>query len=263
MVDVQPGMHPDELPNIAAAEKNHWWYRGMRLTLARILSRYPSIPASAKVLEAGCGTGYNSDWLRKQFGWQMFPVDLETRAMQYVRSLELPNAAQADIAALPFRDASFDFVLSLDVLVHVPHGQEKKCLNELSRVTKASGMVLLRVAALQLLRSRHSQFIDEKQRFTRPRLVQTLRASGFRVLYCTYANSLLLPLAMTKFRIVEPLLRKPPASGVEKPPSWLNSLLYMALALEASWISRGRRLPLGQSLIAVAQKCHPKEASYS
>ena len=178
--------------------------------------------------------------------------------MQYVRSLNVPNAAQADIAALPFRDSSFDLVVSLDVLVHVPRGQEKKCLAELCRVTKASGMVVLRVAALDALRSRHSQFIDEKQRFTRRRLISTITESGLRPVYCSYANSLLLPLAFSIFWVWEPLTKKQPASGVAKPSDWLNHLLYMLLAFEAKWIGSGLRFPLGQSLIAVAQKTTSK-----
>jgi SAM-dependent methyltransferase len=266
MADSQAGINPDELSNIAAAEKEHWWYRGMRLILAQILSRHVPVPASARVLEAGCGTGYNSDWLRKQYGWQMIPVDLESRALQYVRNLHLPNPVQADIAALPFQDASFDLVLSLDVLVHLPRGEENRCLAELSRVTKASGIVLLRVAALEPLRSRHSQYIDERQRFTRRRLVRTLTESGLRVLYCTYANSLLLPVAITIFRLWEPLMRKAPATGIATPPDWLNHLLYLPLALEARWLRSGLRFPLGQSLIAVAEKSTPKSepvAAYS
>lgn len=263
MVDAQAGMNPDELSNIAAVETDHWWYRGMRLILTEVLSRYISLPAASRVLEAGCGTGYNSDWLHKRYGWQIFPVDLESRAMQYVRNRNFANAAQADIAALPFRDASFDLVLSLDVLIHVPRGMEKKCVAEFSRVAKDSGLILVRVAALEALRSRHSEFIEEKQRFTRRRLVRTLSASGLRVIFCTYANSFLLPLAMTMFRVWEPLTRKQPASGIAQPPDWLNHLLYMTLALEAKGIGSGLRFPLGQSLIAIAEKAKAKEAPYS
>jgi len=255
------GMNPDELANIAVAEADHWWYRGMRLILAEVLSRYVSVPASARVLEAGCGTGYNSEWLGQRYGWRIFPVDIESRAMRFVCHRNLQNGVQADITALPFEDDSFDLVLSLDVLVHVPPGEESKCVAEFSRVTKPSGFIVVRVAALSALRSRHSEFIDEKQRFTRRRLMRTLAESGLEVLSCAYANSLLLPVAIAKFRLWEPLTRKPPATGVENPPDWLNYLLYKTLALEARWIGSGQRLPLGQSLIAVAEKLNPARRS--
>jgi SAM-dependent methyltransferase len=248
------GMNPAELANIARCEQNLWWYRGMRTILGAILSRYLAGKAFGRILEAGCGTGHTSHWLRSHYGWNMFPVDLESAALQYVRSLEFRNTAQADIRSLPFRDASFDLVLSLDVLVHVPSGDEKECVAEFFRVLKPGGTLVLRAAAFDTLRSRHSKFIDEKQRFTSARLIRTVTQEGFRVLYCTYANSLLLPAAVAKFRIWEPLMRKPPASGIDPLPGWLNALLYLPLALEAKWIGSGLHLPIGQSLILLGEK---------
>jgi SAM-dependent methyltransferase len=146
------GMNPAELANIARCEQNLWWYRGMRTILGAILSRYLAGKAFGRILEAGCGTGHTSHWLRSHYGWNMFPVDLESAALQYVRSLEFRNTAQADIRSLPFRDASFDLVLSLDVLVHVPSGDEKECVAEFFRVLKPGGTLVLRAAAFDTLR---------------------------------------------------------------------------------------------------------------
>ena len=254
MSNSETGINPVELSNIAGTEKDHWWYVGMRSITSRIFSRYVSRRPFEKILEAGCGTGYNAAWLRNRYGWNIFPLDLESRALQYVRSLGLSNATQADIAYLPFQNASFDLVLSFDVLIHVGFGAEKACIAELFRVTKPGGMLCLRVAALEVLRSRHSQFIDEKQRFTRRRLIRTLRDCGYRVVHCTYANSLLLPVAVAKFRIWEPLTRQRPATGIEKVSDWMNTGLGIPLAIEAKWLGNGLRLPLGQSLIAVCEK---------
>jgi ubiquinone/menaquinone biosynthesis C-methylase UbiE len=248
------GMNPEELANIAGNERDHWWYRGMRSILGAILRRHLKGKASGRILEAGCGTGYNTLWLRSHYGWNIFPVDVESTALRYAQSLEIDKTAQADVRSLPFRDKSFDLVLSLDVLVHIPRGDERKCLAEFFRVLKPGGMLVLRAAAFNALRSRHSEFIDEKQRFTRRGLMRTAVQSGFRGLYYTYANSLLLPVAIAKFRIWEPLMRTPPASGIERLPNWLNTMLYWPLALEANWIGSGRRLPLGQSVLLVCER---------
>jgi hypothetical protein len=81
-----------------------------------------------------------------------------------------------------------------------------------------------------------------------------MRSAGIRNLRCTYANSLLLPVALAKFRLWEPLLHKPPASGIDCLPPWLDRLLYLPLALEAAWLGAGLNLPAGQSLIFIGEK---------
>ena len=123
-----------------------------------------------------------------------------------------------------------------------------------SAVLAPGGLLILRTAALDALRSRHSQFVCERQRFTRARLAEATQRSGIRVLRCTYANSLLLPVALAKFRLWEPLLAKAPESGVKPVPGWLDRILYGCLWLESKWLGGGRDLPLGQSLILVGEK---------
>ncbi len=57
-----------------------------------------------------------------------------------------------------------------------------------------------------------------------------------------------------KFRVWEPLLRRPPASGVEPVPPWLDRFLYSALALEARFLGAGGSFPVGQSLVLIGEK---------
>ena len=114
--------------------------------------------------------------------------------------------------------------------------------------------VRLTQAALDVLRSRHSEFVHERQRFTRGRLRSLVEREGLEILRCTYANALLAPVAFAKFRICEPLLRSKPQSGVGPVNGWLNRALYAPLEWESRWIGSGRNFPIGQSLILLARK---------
>jgi SAM-dependent methyltransferase len=156
--------------------------------------------------------------------------------------------------ACPFRAASFDAVLSLDALVHLPRGEEGRALEEFARVLRPGGLLVLRVAALDVLRSRHSQFAHERQRFTRSRLKAAAHKAGFRTWRCTYANSMLLPVALARFRVWEPLLRRPAASGTAPVPGWLNRLLYQPLRFESRVLAKGFNLPVGQSLLLIGSR---------
>jgi len=182
------------------------------------------------------------------------PMDLSGDGLRYAREMGVERPVQADIRAIPFPAGAFDLVMSIDVVAHLPRGQEHEAARELARVLAPRGLLVVRTAALDILRSRHSEFAHERQRFTRRRLMGLVTGAGVRVLRCTYANSLLLPVALAKFRIWEPLMHAPASSGLEPMASWLNRALYAPLALEAEWIGAGHSLPAGQSLILIGEK---------
>jgi SAM-dependent methyltransferase len=247
-------MNPAEFANIAKAERDFWWYRGMRRIMFRLLDPIARHGRIRDVLEAGCGTGHFALELQRRYGWRMFPLDLGREGLEYGRRLGAQRMTQGDVARLPFGDQSFDSVVSMDVIVHFGPGAEREAVREMARVARRGGLLVVRVSALNALRSRHSEFAGERQRFTRRRLIRAFEDAGVRVLRCTYANTLLLPVALAKFRLWEPLLRRPPASGVEPVAPWLDRVLYIPLAVESAWLGAGGRLPLGQSLVLIGEK---------
>jgi SAM-dependent methyltransferase len=208
----------------------------------------------ASALEAGCGTGYLSHLLQRERGWPIVPLDFSGDGLRYARDLGVRNPVQADIRALPFGDGAFDLVLSVDVIAHLPRGEEPAAARELARVARRGGLVVVRTSALDVLRSRHGEFAHERQRFTRRRLMELFSGAGIRILRCSYTNSLLMPVALVKFRLWEPLMRRPPESGIQPVAPWLDRLLYAPLAMEAAWLGAGLNLPPGQSLVLIGEK---------
>lgn len=247
-------MNPAEFANIAESEANFWWYRGMREIMFRLLDPVARHRQLGPVLEAGCGTGHFARELERRYQWQMHSLDLGMEGLVFARGYGLSNLVQADIRHLPYRSGAFDAVVSMDVIVHLARGEESLPLAEFHRVLRPKGLLAIRVSALDLLRSRHSTHAMERQRFTRSRLVGAVRQQGFEVLRVTYANSLLLPVALAKFRLWEPLTKQAPDSGVKPVAPWLDSLLYAPLAAEAQWIGAGLGFPAGQSLVLLANR---------
>jgi len=247
-------MNPAEFANIARSERELWWYRGMRAILFRLLDPHLAGRKIHRILEAGCGTGYLSKVMQRERRWPVIPMDLSADGLRYARAMGVERAVQADTTRLPFADSSFDMVMSIDVMAHLPRPAEFDAVADLVRVLRRGGLIAIRTSALDILHSRHSEFAFERQRFTRRRLVDLAVTSGIRVLRCTYANSLLFPVALAKFRVVEPLVRAPASSGVEPVARWLDRALYAPLAFEAKWIGSGRGFPVGQSLLLLGEK---------
>lgn len=247
-------MNPAEFVNIRNCERDFWWYRGMREIFFRFLDRHLAGRKIGRALEAGCGTGYLSSLMQNQRHWPVVPMDISWEGLRYAREMGVASAVQGDATRLPFPNRTFDLVISVDVLAHLPRGAAALAAAELARVLAPGGTLALRTAALDILRSRHSQFAMEHQRFTRRRLTDLFKEAGLRICRCTYANSLLLPVALAKFRIWEPLLRQGPSTGLAPVAPWLDSLLHAPLALEQAWIGAGRNFAAGQSLLLIGEK---------
>jgi SAM-dependent methyltransferase len=247
-------MNPAEFANIAVSEQRFWWYRGMRQILFAMLDPLVAKRHLTRALDAGCGTGYFAKLVEQRYEIPAVAVDYEWDGLTHGRRMGLRRLSRCDVRRLPFADATFDLVFSMDVLVHFDRGNELDAMRDMVRVLSPSGLIAIRVAAFDALRSRHSQFAHERQRFTRARLRALAQQAGLRVLRCSYANALLAPIALAKFRVWEPLTGQAPASGVVPVSGWLDRALHAPLAAESKWLGGGRNLPFGQSLILIADR---------
>jgi SAM-dependent methyltransferase len=172
-------MNPAEFATLARTEKDLWWFQGMRNILFNIIDSHVRNHAISRVLEAGCGTGLTAKLLHQRYGWMTVAADLSTEGINLAQRSGGIFPVQADIAACPFPGEAFDAVFCLDVLVHFPRGEEMHAIAEFARTLRPGGSLILRTSALDWLRSRHSEFTHERQRFTRERLIRAVEEHGF------------------------------------------------------------------------------------
>jgi SAM-dependent methyltransferase len=246
--------NPAEFANIARHERSFWWYRGMRDIQFALLDPFLNNRSFHNALEAGCGTGFFALELQQERGLPLAAMDYSFQGLRFGVAAGLTGASQGSLLELPFGAGAFDLALCLDVLQQFHPGEERRALFELARVLQPGGLLSLRVSAFRALRSRHSEFVCERQRYTRPQLNRLAQEAGFRTLRAVYANTLLSPIALLKFRVIEPLFSPDAESGIQDMPRWLNGALYGMLAAEAAWLRAGLSLPFGQSLLWVGEK---------
>ena len=94
----------------------------------------------------GCGTGHHLARYRRQ-GFAVVGVDGSAEMLAHARALNPSLALQrADLESLPFADASFDIVLSIEVLRYL--AQPGLALREMARVLRPAGVLVTTAAPL-------------------------------------------------------------------------------------------------------------------
>jgi SAM-dependent methyltransferase len=114
-------------------------------TMLRLMDAQPG----ARVLDAGCGPGVHSLRVARA-GYQVCAVDISQTMLQeareWIAAAGLASAVEfrhEDLTQLAFPDASFRYVFSWGVIIHI-HDVEK-ALDELARVIKPGGKLALYV----------------------------------------------------------------------------------------------------------------------
>ena len=246
-------MRTDEYAAMYQVEDWHWWYVGMRRVADALLrERFNGRAGRLEILDAGCGTGGNAAHLRA-YG-RVTGVDVAGDALCLARRREGLALAHGSVEHLPFRDGSFDLVVSNDVLCHLQVAEDAVAAAEFARVLRPGGVLYLQLPAFEQLRSHHDAAVHTGHRYTKNELRRLLAGAGLRVRRLTYANALLFPAAAV-WRVAHKRegSHNGNRSDVRPVPALLNAALRTALALEAPVI-RHRDLPFGLSVIGVAEK---------
>ncbi|HET9124228.1 MAG TPA: class I SAM-dependent methyltransferase [Solirubrobacteraceae bacterium] len=238
------------------ADERHWWYRGRRRVIRAELDRLP-LPARARILDAGCGSGRTMQELA-DYG-EVSGIELSEPAAEVARARGIGEVVVGRLEELPWAEESFDLITCLDVIEHTP--DDRVTLAELRRVCRPNGYLLLTVPAHPLLWSEHDVANHHYRRYTRASLRNAARGAGWTLQRMSAFNSLLLaPAAAVRLARRRHLNRSGGAAAPEfrdelaLGPEWLNGVLEWPLALEARWLSRGGTLPIGLSLMAILRR---------
>ena len=233
-------------------ESTNWWFVGRRKLVLSLINTYLSCKGSARILDAGCGTGAMLDHLSR-YGSAM-GVDIAKEASDYCRSRGRNEVAGGDITALPFAESGFDLVTALDVVEHIV--DEKTAFDQLARTCKPGGIVVVTVPAYQWLWSPHDVLNHHERRYVARELRAQIEQAGLRVLRLTYANTFLFPVVVL-VRVFRKLFLahryKSDWDVNMHVPSLINRLLIAIYSLEVA-ILKHLDMPFGVSVVCVAKK---------
>ena len=256
-------MQPEDYAYLHELEEEFWWFAGMREITATLLDPVCPPGKDRLILDAGCGTGGMLSWLRSYAGkGNVVGIDLFPMALEFCRRRGHEALAQASVVRLPFPDSTFDLLTSFDVLAQLPgEKSDELAIREMQRVLQPGGIVFVRVAAYEWMKSGHDAALGTQHRYLLSELVAKMKQAGFEILRESYANSVLMPVAMLRRLVLKRVGIANRGSDVKPLPAglrWFNYLLMGALRAEAQLLKhRGVKLPAGLSAICLAKKPHP------
>ena len=232
-------------------EEHYWWFVAMRRITDTLLHEELR-NRNLKILDAGCGTGINLLHFENAGHWAA-GFDFAPEAVAAVRRRDFEKVARASISEIPFPADSFDLAYSFEVIDEV--ADVDRAVGELYRVLKPGGHLLLRLPAMEWLRSSQDADIGTLHRFTLREIEAMLERAGFTVIRSTYSNCLLFPVVVIRrflkhFGIGSGTDTKPLPKGL----GWLDPVFRSLLSLEAGVLRWNVRIPFGLSVISYAQK---------
>jgi ubiquinone/menaquinone biosynthesis C-methylase UbiE len=246
-------MEKDEYAIMYDIERSYWWFVGKQFLVKCILRRCPlSTLKKDRILDIGCGTGTILKLL-EDFG-TAYGIELSTDAIGFLKKRELNRLVRSDASqSLPFGDDTFSLITCLDVLEHLD--DDRTLLNEMVRVCKPGGHIILTVPAFNVLWSRHDCALHHKRRYTQKQMLDKVCQLNVTVTKKSYYNTVLtLPiLAVRKLKPFVSSKRNVQSDFFTPIPRWINALLTLVFVGEICLLQR-LNLPFGVSLLLVLKK---------
>ncbi len=139
------GYHPDWVLASASGGANALW-------LTEWLAEAIDLRPGMRVLDLACGRAMSSVFLHREFGAQVWAVDLWHSASENLRRIRDAGVEDgvfpihADARSLPFADGFFDAVVSIDGFVYF--GTDDLYLTDLARLIRPGGILGIAGAGL-------------------------------------------------------------------------------------------------------------------
>lgn len=247
-------MELQEYITMRSCEDSHWWYVGLHALVSRSVQEALPNEGQARVLDAGCGTGGNMTVLSRTLGnLNLTGIDLHPFAVRCTKERKAGDVARARVETLPFPSGVFDLVISLGVL-YMKGIEEEKAIEEMRRVLKPGGVLLLDLGAFEFLRGAHDLAMHTERRYTKKKVRRLLSTAGFAIEKLFYWNATLFP-CLVFWRLLSRLLgnRKAPHSDLVVLPVFINRALTRLILWEMRWVAR-ISCPFGSSIFSIARK---------
>jgi SAM-dependent methyltransferase len=246
------GMKEEMYSHINSVEQTHWWYVARREIIFEWVLKTLAEYEAPRILDIGCGTGFNLAYLRSKGYENVFGLDFSNSALRYCQSRALTSLICGDGTYPPLCKESFEVIMALDLIEHLE--DDIHALIELARILKPGGSLIIFTPAFNFLWGLQDEVSHHFRRYTARELRQKLTQAKLVPRKLTYTNTFLFPLigvGRMALRLVDNNVQVTSENDLH--PRWSNYLLQKIFEAERPLL-RHVNFPFGVSLFCVAQK---------
>lgn len=184
--------------------------------MSYLAQRVAPLCSGRSVLDVGCWTGDLPWALSRLVECDYTGVDIEPAAPALaVAQRRAPGGRFRTVGSaerLPFADASFDVVIFSKVLEHLPAGAEHEAIEELERILRPGGTLVLATFLHNRLSALDPAWYFGHRHYPEDRVLGYLQGQGFDVRERWYTGGAGTALDMLLMYVYKHLLRKPYAT---------------------------------------------------
>jgi cyclopropane fatty-acyl-phospholipid synthase-like methyltransferase len=141
----------------------------------------------ARILDLGCGSGIPFDKYLADQGFQVTGVDFVQKHIDLAREL-VPNATfiEEDFTEVDFSAESFDAVLSLYAIFHIPRREHRDLLLSIRRLLRDDGLMLVTMGTITEDETDVGDFIGSEMAWSSYTIEENLRLvedCGFEIVH--------------------------------------------------------------------------------
>ncbi len=231
-------------------EDNYWWFLARRQIVRDLIERNIPISESEYVIDIGCGTCGMAKFLSEKFN--VIALDKSELAAEYCKKRGIKDVYLTELADFPNDKYKIKVATILDVIEHIE--DDKNIASQLFDFLPDGSWLVASVPAYQFLWSYHDEVHKHYRRYTKAKIVNLLKSSGFTIKYSSYFNTLLFPIALLK-RFIDIITQvdKKNEYAIEVVPNFVNKLFTKIFASESK-LMKFMRFPFGLSIIIIAKK---------
>ena len=240
-----------EYDNLAALERDHWYYAGKRRLVRAWIERLRPPSAHDVLLDCGAGTGLFAAEMERCC--RVLVLDDHEESLRMLRARFPAGQVLVPVGgSVPLPDRSLDYLTALDVLEHIP--DDAAAVRGFARLLRAGGLAVVTVPAGMALWSDWDVALHHQRRYSRRDLCALFGPGDWEIVHVNYTNVVVYP-AVWLLRRWRGWRGNP--GGAEKraedrlPPRWLNALL------RATFVGAGLTripFPFGVSLLLAARR---------